>query len=103
MMCLKTLKYSNVFPLFIEEDENIKLMNHISDRKSLGVLHHIQKYKSPKCDGWSMEFFQHFYDMLGFDLLRVVDDSLQNGRILKSFTSTFIALMPKSHDPTSFD
>ena len=50
-----------------------------------------------------MELFLIFYDILGDDLLRVMEESHLQGRIHGPFNSTFIALISKDDSPTSFD
>jgi len=45
-----------------------------------------------------MEFFQHFFDLIG-----VVEESLDKGSIYEPFNSTFLALIPKMDDPSSFE
>jgi hypothetical protein len=46
-----------------------------------------------------MEFFLGFYDMLEGDLLRIVEESRQSGKIIGALNSTFIALIPKAKTP----
>lgn len=41
--------------------------------------------------------------MLGSDLLQIIEDSKKRGRILGSLKATFIAVIPKSDKPLSFD
>ena len=43
------------------------------------------------------------FDVLGLDLLRVVDDSRKYGKVPATFNSTFIALIPKIDLPKSFE
>jgi len=38
------------------------------------VLHSFQKNNSPYPNRWMMEFFLGFYEILGNDLLRVIED-----------------------------
>ena len=48
-----------------------------------------------------IKFFLELYDLLGLDLLQVVNDTRITGRILACFNSTFIALIPKVDNPLS--
>jgi hypothetical protein len=66
----------------------------------------LNSFKNDPCfglDGWPMEFFFRCYEVLGKDLLRVLEDSRTNGRVLANFNSTFIALIPKSDNLDSFE
>lgn len=63
----------------------------------------MQKDKSPGPDGWTVKFLLHFFEFLGDDLATVVDESRSPGSIYQPFNSTFLALIPKSDQPASFD
>ena len=68
-----------------------------------GTLQWFKKYKSPRPDGWTIEFYRGFFDLIGGDLLKVIEESRTNGRIRSPFNSTFITLIPKVNDHQSFD
>ena len=50
-----------------------------------------------------MDVYRALFDVLGSDLLRVIEDSRLRGKIPAIFNSTFIALIPKTDSPKSFD
>ena len=58
--------------------------------------------KSPGPDGWTVEFFLHFFDLMGPELLALVEESRLKGYVCGSLNSTFVALIPKSDKPSSF-
>ena len=88
-----------MFLLFVGPDENHSLMEEVSEEELKCVLQSFQKDKIPGPDGWLIEFFMELYDMLGQDLLQVVEDTRTTGRIPACFNSTFIALIPKVENP----
>lgn len=94
---------AQVFLSFVDEDDNDILMAHVSKGEVEGVLHSTQKEKSLGPDGWTMELFQHFFDLIGDDLARLVEDSKSKGFVHDPLNSTFLALIPKSDDTQSFD
>ena len=49
-------------------------------------------------DGMSL----HFFDLIGLDILKVVEQSRNEGRVSGSLNATFITLIPKSDKPSSF-
>ena len=49
-----------------------------------------------------MEFFLHFFDLVGKDLLSAVDCARISGHITPSVNSTFLALIPKKDKPVTF-
>ena len=65
-------------------------------------LKSFKKDKSSGPDGWPIEFFLDFLDLLGSDHLRLVESSILEGRVLPSLNSTFIALIPKKEKPLTF-
>ena len=60
-----------------------------------GDLKSLKKDKSPKPDGWPVEFFLGFFDLVGGDLLTTVESSRVSGRVDDSLNSTFISLNQK--------
>ena len=66
------------------------------------ALKSFKKDKSPGRDGFPVEFFLAFFYLLRDELVNLVEDSQQSGRVLPSLNSTFIALIPKKEKPLSF-
>ena len=58
-------------------------------------MFNMKKGKALGPDGFSIEFFQEFWEIIKFDLLEVVQESHRNKQMLKSMNSTFLALIPK--------
>jgi len=97
------VRVAGYFPRFVMEEDNRMLMEEIEEVELGRVLHSLQKDKSPGPDGWPIEFYTGFYDLLGLDLLHVVEESRRAGIIHQPLNSTFIALIPKVDKPKSFD
>lgn len=66
------------------------------------TLKWFKKYKSPRPDGWPVEFYTAFFELLGEYLLKVIEDCRIIGLMYEAFNTTFIALIPKSDNPGSF-
>jgi len=79
------------------------LLEEISEEELKEVLFNFQKDKIPGSDGWTVEFLQGLFDIIGDDLLKVVEDSRVSERIPTCFNSTFIAPIPKTENPISMD
>ena len=60
------------------------------------------KDKAPGRDGWPVEFYLFFFDLLKNELLSAVDTTRVTGIIPASLNSTFIALIPKKDNPQTF-
>jgi hypothetical protein len=66
------------------------------------VLKLFAKDKSSGPNGWTVEFFSHFFDLVGDELLEVVEDSRMRGKVIISLNSTFLPLIPKVNKPLNF-
>jgi hypothetical protein len=94
------LQISQLFPSFVEQEDNKDLMAEVSKGELLEVVHSFQKDKSLGPDGWPIEFYLVLYDITDGDLLKVVEESISEGIIHASLNSNFITLIPKVENPT---
>ena len=88
-----------MFPRFVEDEDNRTLMEEVTEEEVKEVLHSFQKDKIPGPDGWSMDFFVGLFDLIGNDILKVVEESRRNGYIHALLNATFISLIPQKYDP----
>jgi len=88
---------------FVEEVDNKGLMAEVIEEELKEVFHCFQKDKSPDPDGWSMDFFMGLYDVIGKDILKVVEEYHINGYMHTPLNDTFISIIPKKDDPKSFE
>lgn len=91
------------FPSFFSNDEGIKMVEHVTLEEIRKVFPSSVKDKTPSLDGWTMELFLTFFDLLGNDLLKVVEESKTRGEVCGAFNATFIDLIPKWDKPNSFN
>jgi hypothetical protein len=70
------------YPVTLEEIQST--LKGFSSSKSLGS------------DGWTIEFFQEFFDLLGNDILDMVEETKKKGKVSGSMNETFLSLIPKS-------
>eukprot|EP00253_Pinus_taeda_P033955 PITA_33955 len=97
------IKTAQCFPRFIEEGMNEDLTAPVSKEEVEAAMKSMGKDKSPSPDGWTVELFLHFFDLIGSDMADVVEESRLRGEIYKPFNATFIALIPKKDAPESFE
>ena len=67
------------------------------------VLKIFQNDKILSLDGVPIKLYLSCFEFIGYDLLRVIEYSKINGKILAPLKSTFLALIPKTNNPSSFD
>ena len=97
------LKIVESFPTSTSDLENEELMLPVTLAEIQSVLSVSKNDKSLGPDGISVEVYRVIFDVLGPDLLKVVDDSRKYGKAPATFNSTFIALIPKNDLPKSFE
>ena len=68
----ETISVDQLFPRFVDDDDNRMLMGEVTNIELLEVLHSFQKDKITGPDGWPVEFFLGFLDLVGDYLLKVV-------------------------------
>jgi hypothetical protein len=91
------------FPRFVGKDENISLFEEVKKDELKEVIHNFQKDNNPGLDGWTIELFIGICELIGTNILRVVEESLFEGHMHAPFNSTFIVVIPKYDDPSSLD
>lgn len=84
---------------FAEEEYNDHIMSPITKGEVEGVIKSMQKDKSLGRDNWTIDLFQHFFQLIRADLLWFVEKSRIKGQIYKLINSTFLALILKNDDP----
>ena len=85
------LKVIRLFHSFLsrEEDDSFSLV--VTMREIEAALKYFKKDKSPGPDGWPVEFFLVFFDLLGRDLQTIVECSRIEGRVSPYLNYTFLA------------
>ena len=66
-------------------------------------MHSFQKGKSPGPNGFTIDFYLGFYDLMKNDILEVVRESQESRKFLGSINSTFLSLIPKKQKLQTFE
>ena len=82
---------------------NKSLKEEITEEELEKIVYSFQKGKSPSPNGLIIEFFQGFYDLVKEDLLKAVKESQRVRKVLGALNMTFLALIPKKQNPSSFE
>jgi hypothetical protein len=97
------VRVSSLYPKMVNEEEAELLYQPVSLEELKLVLEKFKKERSLGPDGWTSEFFLFFFDLVGSDLLEMVEDSRKKGHLSGGINATFLALIPKANKPVSFD
>jgi hypothetical protein len=96
------LKVINLFPRYFSEEDGQALFKEVTTDEILGVLKGFKKDKSPGPDGWSVEFYLEFFELLKNDLVEMIEEIRVSGIVPPVLNATFIAIIPKVGKPESF-
>jgi len=87
----------------VEQDDEEDLVQEVTLGELEATLKWFSKDKSLGPDGWSIEFYLAFFDLISSHLLSVVEESRASGCLEVTITSTFIALILKTDNLATFD
>ena len=83
----------------VTNEMNEELIKEVTEEEIRHILHSFQKGKIPGLDGFTVEFYIGFYDLIKKDILEVVRESQESGKVLGSLNSNFLSLIPKKQKP----
>lgn len=87
----------------LNSSEAIFLSSAVTDEEIKRAVFQAPKNKSPCPDGYSAEFFQETWTIIGEDVLNAVKHFFTSKSILKQLNCTFISLIPKKEGAESFE
>jgi hypothetical protein len=93
---------SGQFVSIVTVDNLVQLERPCTKEDLWKILKDFAKDKSPGLDGWTVEFFLHYYELVGEDLLGMVEESRSRGEVIKDLNLTSLLLIPKVNKPLNF-
>jgi hypothetical protein len=93
---------ASLFTRRICEDEARDLYLPVTKLELKTTFSQFKRDKSTVLDGWTVEFFLHFFDLVSDDLLALAESIRSDGHIAGKLYSTFLALIPKINKPLTF-
>lgn len=87
--------------MFSEEDDQ-DIVGPISLEEIFSVLKSFYRDKCLGPDGWTVEIFTHFHEIMAANLLKMVEESRHIQNVSGTLNVTFIMLIPKSSNPKTF-
>jgi hypothetical protein len=86
----------------LDEEESSSLFAPVTLEELLDVLGHFKKEKIPGPDGWTSKFFIFFFDLLGEDLLAMVEETRRLGFVVGGLNDNFSDFDSKDKSPKIF-
>nr|GEZ60064.1 RNA-directed DNA polymerase, eukaryota [Tanacetum cinerariifolium] len=91
------------FPNRLNPDQVAELENPITRDEIRNAVWACRENKSLGQDGFTFEFFRKFWNIIGSDLCVAVEWFFYHSSFTKGCNSSFIALIPKTHDPKAIN
>lgn len=80
---------------------NRQLISMLSEEEVRTAVFQLGAVKAPGPDGFPGFFFQHYWDVVGTKVYKVVCSFFVGGYLLKEFNQTNLVLIPKVGNPTN--
>ncbi|OMO94054.1 reverse transcriptase [Corchorus capsularis] len=86
-------------PCLVSEEDNTELIKDVTDEEIVQAVFQMGMLKSPGPDGFNGLFYQHYWDVIGEDVKKMVRSFFHKGRMLREMNATEIVLIPKVKGP----
>ena len=86
----------------LTEDHCNSLEGKISKDEVLSTLKRMKNGTSPGSDGFTVEFFKFFWNDIGTQLMRAINENFRNESLSSPQKGGLIALLPKGDKPRQF-
>lgn len=83
----------------ISESQNNLLVRRVTLEEVKAAMFDMKPDKSPGLDGMNPGFFQHFWDILGIDIVKFCEEFVQTRKFPEGWNQTQLVLIPKIPKP----
>ena len=90
-------------PWLVRDEENEELMKPFLKKDIIDVIWSMGSDKAPGPYGFSFHFYRVCWSIIRKDFLRMIKDFQLKAKVGVCTNSTFLALIPKEVNPSSFD
>lgn len=80
----------------ISEEENIKLIEIPNSQEIKKNVFQIKSWSAPGPDGFQAGFYQQNWEILGNDVIKMLQEFFRHGKLLKELNHTYQTLIPKN-------
>lgn len=99
---VEVIKVESYFPRLIGDEENDMMLKEIYKEEFWVVLSYFQIDKIPHLNGWKIEFYLYFFEILWNDILKAVEELTISRRFSGNFNSKYITIIIKVDCPNTF-
>ena len=92
-----------MFHHFFEDKECAKIGASITIEEVNHTLSICSKDKIPGPNGWTVDLYFHFFDLLGHDITEAIDETRQTCLVPGDLNSTYITLISKNDKSVMFN
>ena len=93
---------SNI-PSLVSVEVNAGLVKPFTEKEIMDVIWAMEPDKAPGPDGFSIHFYRVCWNIIKHDLFCMISSFLKKSKFGGCTNSTFLALIPKEVNPSSFD
>lgn len=90
-------------PKLVTQDHNSLLMRPIEWEEVEEAVMQMEKGTAPGPNGFTVDFYQFFWDLVKEEVWEIVEESRKSKRNLKAFNATFLTLIPKEQGAFASD
>lgn len=83
----------------LSSDENLRLEEMFIDEEIKEAVFDFERNKSLGPDGFNLEFLKRCWEVVGFYVMKCIQEFHTTTRLPKDPSSSFIALIPKNDNP----
>jgi hypothetical protein len=98
-------KITQHVPPLVTMEQNAVLLRPITIEEVDQALQETPKCKALGPEGFTSDFFHHYWEMIRTEVWEILEDSRASGQVLQALNATFITLIPKegkAHHPKKF-
>eukprot|EP00253_Pinus_taeda_P016670 PITA_16670 len=95
-------EFLTLIPSLISPEDNSDLCKLVSEEEIIKIIWSMDSDKAPGPDGFTIHFYKVFWDIIKYDLQKMVRGFMNKAKVGGSTNSTYLALIPKDSNPETF-
>eukprot|EP00253_Pinus_taeda_P035979 PITA_35979 len=87
--------FTKYIPKLVTREDNYNLNRPVTEEEVSEVIKEMKNGKTPGPNGFNIDFFKSYWEIVKQDILDVVEDSRKSKTVLRALNASFITLIPK--------